>query len=181
MTIIDATVGFVSLNDTNKVLDIYIAYFLSVLGFFSAFIYSHKIVLLDKKIELAMQFFPLKKINILINKHGLLFGAFASLTLALQLLSQSQSIIYFFLITIIFLFFYKKFGIEPYVYASLIFLTKNFFEGADVIGDAFHGAEHFVAFFHINQGLFNVFPNIGYLEEAPPVILSKFLNFIRSS
>jgi hypothetical protein len=112
------------------------------------------------------------------NNENTLFLLIPSLLLIITTITQTNSIPIILIIFAIYYFIYYKTNKEFYCLAVLIFIIKRFYVGPLIIGDAFHAAEHFLATEYISFGLFSIFPNIGYLEEAPGVILVKFLKII---
>jgi len=66
-------------------------------------------------------------------------------------------------------------GPEVFAVAVLLFSTKQFFSGPYEVVDAFHSAEHFLASLELHKGFFEIFPNLGYLEEYPAYALTVVL------
>jgi hypothetical protein len=61
----------------------------------------------------------------------------------------------------------------------LLIYFSNLYFGDFIISDAFHQAEHFYAGVNLyKNGFFSIFPNIGYLEEVPALVLVKLVNLL---
>lgn len=101
-----------------------------------------------------------------------------SILLIISTITQTISIPIILIIFIIYFFIFYITNKEFYCLAVLIFITKKFYIGPLIIGDAFHAAEHFLATKNLPLGLFSIFPNIGYLEEISGVIVVKLLKII---
>jgi hypothetical protein len=71
------------------------------------------------------------------------------------------------------------FGKETFLFLVLLIVLKRLDFGEYIISDAFHNAEHFYAGLNFfKNGFFSVFPNLGYLEELPPLIFIKLINLV---
>lgn len=174
----DGIVGYISLNFINKSIDLWAAYFIVTAGFFYFYFGKTQLENLDNKINLIFFGFFTQIKKHFPDQSSLVLYFVSTIILVLNVINQSQDIFYTLITIIIFFYFAILGGPKFYFWATVIFVTKSFYSGDYIINDAFHGAEHFLATFSLKNGFFSVFPNIGYLEELPPIVLTNILDFI---
>ena len=107
-----------------------------------------------------------------------LYKLLPTLILLNSLLVIKYNITVFILIIFIYIYVFLRFESKFYAISAILFSVKAISVGHFIINDAFHGAEHFLAATYLKNGLFSVFPNIGYLEEVPSLILVKVISFL---
>lgn len=174
----DGIIGYISINFIAKNVDLLAAYFTVTAGFLYFYFAKFQLDNIDNKIKLI--FFDFSKV---IKKHlspqsSITLYFLSTIILIFNVINQSQDIFYTFITLIMFFYFARLGGPKFYFWSTVIFLTKTFFSGEYIVGDAFHGAESFLASFWLKNGFFSVFPNIGYLEELPPIIFAKVLEVL---
>jgi hypothetical protein len=97
---------------------------------------------------------------------------------AYKILALKLTILYLFLLTIIYLlFFFTCKNIFFFILILLQFLMNNNLGNNFDAGDAFHSSEYFISSYNFLYKNNNVFPNIGLIEEIP-FLISLFIKKI---
>jgi len=154
-------------------------FFLITLLFYSALIFLKFEIIKSIFLSFLLSFTFFNKILFFFKNSKLIGILLAYLLLIFKLLSVTNFLFLIIILLIICSLILIIFKSEKFILLVLLIYFSNLYFGDFIISDAFHQAELFYAGVNLyKNGFFSIFPNIGYLEEVPALVLIKLVNLL---